>query len=246
MLFSATMTSKVEDLVKMSLKRPIRVKISANSNNSSLDDNSVSFAPRLIQEFIKIRSSSSSSTMKNDHKNDQSNDDDDNNHDDHDHDSNDENSEKNINNNERINIKNKNKNKKNNVQKIDKPGSSGSEQQIVESILLSLVSRSFNKNCIVFFETKHNAHRFCAILNVLNIKAVELHGNINQTQRYLALEKFRTQQVDILVATDVAARGLDIPGVQTVINAEMPRNISIYIHRVSHFILFIVIIDVYV
>jgi superfamily II DNA/RNA helicase len=234
MLFSATMTSKVEDLVKMSLKRPIRVKISANSNNSSLDDNSVSFAPRLIQEFIKIRTSTSSSAMKNDHSND---DEDDNNHDDHDID-NDENNEKNINNNESINIKNKNKNKKNNVQKIDKPGSSGSEQQIVESILLSLVSRSFNKNCIVFFETKHNAHRFCAILNVLNIKAVELHGNINQTQRYLALEKFRTQQVDILVATDVAARGLDIPGVQTVINAEMPRNISIYIHRVSHFILF--------
>ena len=227
MLFSATMTSKVEDLVKMSLKRPIRVKISANSNNSSLDDNSVSFAPRLIQEFIKIRSSPSSSAMKNDHKNNHSIDDDDNNHD--------SNDEKNINNNESINIKNKNKNKKNNVQKNDKPGSSGSEQQIVESILLSLVSRSFNKNCIVFFETKHNAHRFCAILNVLNIKAVELHGNINQTQRYLALEKFRTQQVDILVATDVAARGLDIPGVQTVINAEMPRNISIYIHRVSHF-----------
>lgn len=174
MLFSATMSAKVEDLVKMSLKRPIRVKITGDNINGT--DDSVSFAPRLIQEFIKVRSTSGASA--------------------------------------------------------ETPGTSGADQEVVEAMLLALISRSFNKQCIVFFEMKRNAHRFCALLNVMNIKAAELHGDVSQVQRYQALEKFRNQQVDILVATDVAARGLDIPGVQTVINAEMPRNLSIYVHRV--------------
>ncbi len=115
----------------------------------------------------------------------------------------------------------------------DIPGSSGVDQEIVESMLLALVCRSFGKQCIVFFEMKRNAHRFCALLTLMKVKAAELHGDVTQAQRYLALERFRTQQVDVLVATDVAARGLDIPGVQTVINAEMPRNLSIYVHRVG-------------
>ena len=181
MLFSATMTSRVEDLVKMSLKRPVRVRITGNNSNEAGVDGSISFAPRLVQEFIKVRSSTGASVTGS----------------------------------------------------ADIPGSSGVDQEVVEAMLLALVCRSFGKQCIVFFEMKRNAHRFCALLTLMKVKAVELHGDVTQAQRYLALEKFRTQQVDVLVATDVAARGLDIPGVQTVINAEMPRNLSIYVHRVS-------------
>ena len=71
------------------------------------------------------------------------------------------------------------------------------------------------------------------ILKLLGFKACELHGDISQTLRYLALQQFTEGHADIMVATDVAARGLDIPGVQTVINTEMPRSVSTYIHRVG-------------
>ena len=70
------------------------------------------------------------------------------------------------------------------------------DQEIVESMLLALVCRSFGKQCIVFFEMKRNAHRFCALLNLMKVKAAELHGDVTQAQRYLALERFRTQQVN--------------------------------------------------
>jgi len=65
------------------------------------------------------------------------------------------------------------------------------------------------------------------------LKAAELHGNMNQLDRLDALKAFRAKQVDYLLCTDVAARGIDIQGVQTVINLEFPTNIKTYIHRVG-------------
>jgi ATP-dependent helicase YprA (DUF1998 family) len=67
-------------------------------------------------------------------------------------------------------------------------------------------------------------HRVKIVLELGGIRAGELHGNLNQAQRLEALEQFKEGAVDVLVCTDLAARGLDISGIETVINAEMPRS----------------------
>ncbi|CAA6655983.1 unnamed protein product [Spirodela intermedia] len=102
-----------------------------------------------------------------------------------------------------------------------------------EAVLLALCSRTFTHKVIIFSGTKEAAHRLKIIFGLAGLKAAELHGNLTQVQRLDALELFRKQEVDFLIATDVAARGLDIIGVQTVINFVCPRDITSYVHRVG-------------
>lgn len=102
-----------------------------------------------------------------------------------------------------------------------------------EPILAALVCRTFRDHCMIFVQTKKQAHRLHVLLGLLGASIAELHGNLTQPQRLDALQKFKNQEVDILVATDVAARGLDIHGVQTVINFVMPATLEHYIHRVG-------------
>lgn len=102
-----------------------------------------------------------------------------------------------------------------------------------EAILLALVTRTFRAGTIVFFQRKKRAHRAAILLGLAGVKVGELHGNLSQRQRLEALEAFRTQSVDVLVATDLAGRGLDIDGVKHVINFQMPNDIRVYVHRVG-------------
>ncbi|KAL3340804.1 hypothetical protein AABB24_029110 [Solanum stoloniferum] len=102
-----------------------------------------------------------------------------------------------------------------------------------EAVLLALCTKTFTSKVIVFSGTKLAAHRLKIIFGLLGFKAAELHGNLTQAQRLDALELFRRQEVDFLIATDVAARGLDIIGVQTVINFACPRDLTSYVHRVG-------------
>lgn len=102
-----------------------------------------------------------------------------------------------------------------------------------EPILAALVCRTFRDHCMVFVQTKKQAHRLHILLGLLGVSVAELHGNLTQPQRLDSLQKFKNQEVDVLVATDVAARGLDIHGVQTVINFVMPAVLEHYIHRVG-------------
>ncbi|CAM9364043.1 unnamed protein product, partial [Ectocarpus sp. 4 AP-2014] len=108
-----------------------------------------------------------------------------------------------------------------------------SREQDREAILLSLLTRTFKTKTIVFFDTKSLAHRLNIVLGIAGIRAAELHGNLAMTQRLEALDRFKSGDVTVLVATDLAARGLDITGVHTVINFEMPRSADSYIHRVG-------------
>lgn len=86
---------------------------------------------------------------------------------------------------------------------------------------------------IVFSRTKRGANMLAQKLLLAGIKAAAIHGNKSQGARQRALEAFRTKQIDVLVATDVAARGIDIDGVTHVINYDLPNEPESYVHRIG-------------
>ncbi|XP_072063973.1 DEAD-box ATP-dependent RNA helicase 28-like [Arachis hypogaea] len=154
MLFSATMTEEVDDLIKLSLTKPVRLSADPSAKRPAA----------LTEEVVRIR---------------------------------------------RLREANQ------------------------EAVLLAMCSKTFTSKVIIFSGTKQAAHRLKIIFGLAGLKAAELHGNLTQAQRLEALEQFRKQEVDFLIATDVAARGLDIIGVQTVINYACPRDLTSYVHRVG-------------
>jgi len=89
------------------------------------------------------------------------------------------------------------------------------------------------RSAIVFVSTCERAALISGILSEVGVENVALHSLLSQNRRLAALGKFKSQHVRILVATDVASRGLDIPSVDLVLNAELPRNAVSYVHRVG-------------
>lgn len=154
LLFSATMTAKVDDLATLSLKNPARLSV----------DPMFQVARKLTQEFVRVRS--------------------------------------------------------------------GTERD-KESLLLSLCTRTFKSKVIIFCTHKKTAHRLKIIFSLAELNAVELHGDLTQEQRFDSLETFRDGKADFMIASDVASRGLDVIGVDTVINYELPMHLSSYVHRVG-------------
>ncbi|KAH7930992.1 DEAD-domain-containing protein [Leucogyrophana mollusca] len=154
MLFSATMTDSVDELVKMSLNKPVRLFV----------DPKRSTARGLVQEFVRVRA----------------------------------------------------------------------EKEAERSALLvALCKRTFKRRVIIFFRSKKLAHQMRVIFGLLDMKSEELHGDLTQEQRLKALQLFRDGMVDFLMATDLASRGLDIKGIETVINFDMPNQLAQYLHRVG-------------
>ncbi|MCP4772847.1 MAG: DEAD/DEAH box helicase, partial [Planctomycetaceae bacterium] len=86
---------------------------------------------------------------------------------------------------------------------------------------------------IVFTRTKHGANGLAKKLDRAGIAATAIHGNKTQNARQRALEAFRQKKVTVLVATDVAARGIDIDGITHVINFDMPVDPESYVHRIG-------------
>ncbi|KAI0695597.1 DEAD-domain-containing protein [Cytidiella melzeri] len=154
MLFSATMTDSVDQLVKMSLNKPVRLFVDPKRTT----------ARGLVQEFVRVRA--------------------------------------------------------------------GKEAER-SALLVALCKRSFKAGVLIFFRSKKLAHQMRIVFSLLGMKCDELHGDLTQEQRLKALQQFRDGAVDFLMATDLASRGLDIKGIDTVINYDMPGQLAQYLHRVG-------------
>ncbi|KAF3089083.1 ribosomal RNA processing protein [Orbilia oligospora] len=107
-------------------------------------------------------------------------------------------------------------------------------QKDKDTYLVYLVAEKFaGKTMIIFTRTIMDAQRISVLLRLLGCSAIPLHGQLSQTGRLGALNKFKAGTRNILVATDVAARGLDIPTVDYVINYDIAGDSKTYIHRVG-------------
>ena len=154
MLFSATMTSSVDKLIRVGLQRPMRLIVDSKRQTVGT----------LTQEFLRLRP--------------------------------------------------------------------GREKQRL-AYLLHLCKEVFTDRVIIFFRQKRDAHRIRIVFALFGFKAAELHGSMSQEQRIASVESFRAGTATHLLATDVASRGLDIKGVETVLNFEAPQSLEIYLHRVG-------------
>ncbi|HCB69690.1 MAG TPA: ATP-dependent helicase [Persephonella sp.] len=99
--------------------------------------------------------------------------------------------------------------------------------------LTKILNENEGKKSIVFTETKRGADELSKKLRREGFNADAIHGDYSQAKRERVLRDFRRNRIDILVATDVAARGLDIKGVDVVYNYSLPRDVESYIHRIG-------------
>ncbi len=100
-------------------------------------------------------------------------------------------------------------------------------------LLRQLLSENPQKLVLVFMRTKHGANKLAKNLNRDGYRSEAIHGNKSQSARQRALETFRTGSAPILVATDVAARGIDVKGISLVINYDLPHEPEAYVHRIG-------------
>ena len=118
------------------------------------------------------------------------------------------------------------------VEKIDQKAhyvAKENKPNLLKDILLDETIQSM----LVFTRTKYGADRVVKKLAQANIKAAAIHGNKSQNQRERALGEFRDQKIRVLVATDIAARGIDIPQVSHVVNYDPPEDPKSYVHRIG-------------
>ncbi|MEJ7680720.1 MAG: helicase-related protein [Segetibacter sp.] len=107
------------------------------------------------------------------------------------------------------------------------------EKENKPSLLLHILQDSNIKSALVFTRTKHGADKVVKFLNRANIEAEAIHGEKSQNARQRALSLFKNGDLRVLVATDIASRGIDINDLSHVINFELPNVSETYVHRIG-------------
>ncbi|NJM09668.1 MAG: DEAD/DEAH box helicase, partial [Bdellovibrionaceae bacterium] len=117
------------------------------------------------------------------------------------------------------------------IQKINQTVIQTTQKQKNEVLLDELNTRE--GSVLIFTRTKHRTDRLSKYLGSYGYRVTRIHGNRTQGQRKQAIEGFRSGQFRILVATDIASRGLDIPHIEHVVNFDLPQAPEDYIHRIG-------------
>jgi ATP-dependent RNA helicase RhlE len=107
------------------------------------------------------------------------------------------------------------------------------DQGAKERLLLDLVRQKHLTRVLVFTRTKHRANKVAKFLNINGVRSDAIHGNKSQSARQKALYDFKAGRTKVLVATDIAARGIDIDDISHVINFELPNEPETYVHRIG-------------
>ncbi len=107
------------------------------------------------------------------------------------------------------------------------------DQHLKTALLLELLRHTDTESVLIFTRTKHRARRVGQQLEKAGYRAASLQGNLSQNRRQAALDGFRDGSYRILVATDIAARGIDVSSISHVINYDMPDTVDAYTHRIG-------------
>ncbi|MGC2049084.1 MAG: DEAD/DEAH box helicase, partial [Gallionella sp.] len=107
------------------------------------------------------------------------------------------------------------------------------EQHLKTALLMELLKHTDTESILIFTRTKHRAKRIGQQLEKAGFKAASLQGNLSQNKRQAALDGFRDGSYQILVATDIAARGIDVSSISHVINYDIPDTADAYTHRIG-------------
>ncbi|MCB9858519.1 MAG: DEAD/DEAH box helicase [Phycisphaerales bacterium] len=100
-------------------------------------------------------------------------------------------------------------------------------------LLMFLLKRENPKLTIIFTRTKHGARKLAKQLHAAGLMAKEIHGDLVQQKRESIMERFRKHHIPILVATDLASRGIDVSGITHIVNYDMPDDPEVYVHRIG-------------
>ncbi|KAH3688299.1 hypothetical protein WICPIJ_000707 [Wickerhamomyces pijperi] len=107
-------------------------------------------------------------------------------------------------------------------------------EHLKPSVLFNILKKfTIDQRIVIFVARKEQAHKLRIVLGLLGLKVSELHGSLTQEQRLQSVNNFKNLTVPILICTDLASRGLDIPKIEVVINFDMPKSFEIYLHRVG-------------